>query len=282
LYESHNGGTAFAGPLFVAPVDEVVFTGVEISRTSSKTVYLAGYARSSRKAALYRSDDGAQSFATPLDLSPELGPREALIAAVDPVDPRIVYLRAAGANADGLAVSLDAGKSATVAFELPVRMTALLLRQDGSLIVGTQSSTVYTSSSPLGPFRAVTGWPRLRGLAERDGVLYAAADDIRDGFAVGASIDGGRSFRPLLHFDRIAGIRGCGTFPEDCATAWAALQVVLAISSTHAADAGAADSGGPPGPVRSSCGSCSNTGPEARLLLLLALSPFLLRRRNRP
>jgi hypothetical protein len=50
--------------------------------------------------------------------------------------------------------------------------------------------------------------PHLRALAERDGLLYAAADNFADGFALAVSSDEA-TFRPLLRYDGVGRVRRC-------------------------------------------------------------------------
>jgi hypothetical protein len=53
------------------------------------------------------------------------------------------------------------------------------------------------------------GIPSLRALAERDGHLYGAADWIKDGFALGLSMDGGATFKPVMTFSDVQSVRSC-------------------------------------------------------------------------
>src|SRR6185369_4588983 len=69
-------------------------------------------------------------------------------------------------------------------------------------------------------FAPWAGAPHVRALAERDGVLFAAADDLQDPFAVGRSDDGGAHWTSLLRFRDITGPRACGQLPARCAQAW--------------------------------------------------------------
>ena len=48
--------------------------------------------------------------------------------------------------------------------------------------------------------------PGVLALAQRDGILYAAADNFADGFALGASSDEGATWQPVVRFDQIASI----------------------------------------------------------------------------
>src|SRR6185369_2402791 len=51
--------------------------------------------------------------------------------------------------------------------------------------------------------------PGIVALAQRGGVLYAAADNFVDGFALGASSDEGATWQPVLRFDQVGSIMAC-------------------------------------------------------------------------
>jgi hypothetical protein len=61
--------------------------------------------------------------------------------------------------------------------------------------------------------------PRFRALAERDGRLFAAADEPNDGYALGVSDDEGQTWKPLMRFTDVTRVKSCpGTsLPQACA-----------------------------------------------------------------
>jgi hypothetical protein len=148
---------------------------------------------------------------------------EVRIAAVDPTDPQTVYLRVLGTDQDALAVTHDGGATTSIAFHAPVTMSAFLRRASGALVVGTRTAGGFVSADRGKTWSAMPGALHVRALAERDGVLYAAADDAADGFALGASDDDGMHWRPVLRFAGICGPRQCAAIQSACTSPWQAV-----------------------------------------------------------
>src|SRR5205807_91649 len=72
-------------------------------------------------------------------------------------------------------------------------------------------------------------WPigiHRRGLGERGGRLYLAADDVADHAALFQS-DDEQTLAPILRFRDILGPAGCGKVPQTCAVPWAQLQPLV-------------------------------------------------------
>jgi hypothetical protein len=68
-------------------------------------------------------------------------------------------------------------------FDMPARMTAFLRRSDGALIVGAANGTSFISTDQGVTFVPWFNPPHLRALGERNGILYAVADNYLDGYA---------------------------------------------------------------------------------------------------
>jgi len=91
-------------------------------------------------------------------------------------------------------------------------LTAFARLRSGTVLVAGQSMAGpigFRSSDGGVSFQPWAGVPHLRALGERDGKLFAAADNFRDGFAVGVSTDEGLTFHPLLTYDKVVGIKPC-------------------------------------------------------------------------
>jgi MYXO-CTERM domain-containing protein len=277
IFESGDGGRTFGAPLFTAPAAGTL-SGVESARAAPQTVYVSLYTYPPLDPILARSIGGApfQSVDEAAALSGV--PR---IAAVDPIDPNVIYLRINGTNNDSLAISRDAGNTFTVPLTLAQRMSAFLRRASGTLLVGTaDDAPSFRSSDGGATFAAWPGAPHVRALAERGSALYVAADDFVDGYSVGASSDEGGHWTPLLHFRDIAGPAQCGNLPQLCAEPWMGLQSVFA---SYAPDGGAGvDAGRSSSHPAGGCGCrLGAQAPSKAALLLLALA-FTWRRRARP
>src|SRR6185369_13540609 len=67
----------------------------------------------------------------------------------------------------------------------------------------------FRSTDGGATFQPRPGVPHVRALAERDGKLFAAAEDFKDGFALGVSTDEGLTFQPLLTYDKVMRVKPC-------------------------------------------------------------------------
>jgi photosystem II stability/assembly factor-like uncharacterized protein len=278
LWASHDGGKTFDSPALYT--SNVLLTGIEIARSAPAVVYatLSGPA----VAKLLRSADAGQTWATydlPM-LPPPPGQQGAItpqprILAVDPDDANIVYLRLLGPPYDAIAVVTNGGQTVEVALTISGVFSAFARTSDKALYAGTSYGDLYVRP-PQGAFAAPTKGPRLRCLGQRPGTtdLYACGDMFQDGFSVGVSHDGGRTFQKVMKISELLGPLTCAAVQNACADHWARIQVVFG------ADAGtppAADGGGGAPPSRS--GHCASAGAGA--LGSLALIAFALRRRGR-
>jgi hypothetical protein len=230
LFESRDGAASFGSRLYLAP-DGALLTGVEIARASPSTIYLTGFTAgvdpATTRSFIGRSHDGGATFQI-TDQSATVGTRALGIAAVDPSDPATLYLRGAGQveARDALVISTDGGASAHIALQLDTRMSGFLRRADGTLLVATRDGQLFTSADAGATFVPSTG-VHFRGLAERGGVLYAAADFVVDGFGLALSRDGGATWQPTLAFSQIAGPLTCAPIANACAAPWLTLQGLL-------------------------------------------------------
>jgi hypothetical protein len=209
LLESRDAGQSFV-PVYRA-AEGIELTGVENAVAAPATIYLSATVRVASggvQPRSFRSMDGGKSFQES-DLGATLGAREPRIAAVDPVDPRLIYYRMIDVSGDQLAISRDGGQTATLVLRLEEDMSAFLRRSDGTLLVATIGHGGHLSHDGGKNFARWVGAPHLRGLGERAGVLYGVADNGQDGFAIGASSDGGASWTPVLRFTDICEVAAC-------------------------------------------------------------------------
>jgi hypothetical protein len=150
---SSDGGRAFsAAPLFTAAPTSTL-TGVESARADPTTVYVTLYDDAPFVPRLARSLGGAPFQI--LDESAAIGdlPR---LAAVDPIDPRTIYLRINGADSDRLAISHDAGDTFSVPLTLAGKMSAFLKRTSGTILIGAPDGPSFRSTDGGATFAA---WP---------------------------------------------------------------------------------------------------------------------------
>jgi hypothetical protein len=258
VYQSTDGGRSFGAPPLFTAGTAMSLTGVEKARAAPQTLYLTmlSYppptplvASSSGNAPFAVVDESAFTSSTPY------------LAAVDPDDARVLYLRLRG-QGDALGISRDAGATIGTVLPLAGRMSALLRRADGTLLVGSSDQQSWRSDDGGYSFTPWQGAPHVRALAERGGVLYVVASDVLDDFVVGRSADDGATWEPLLHFRDVRGPLPCGDLPTVCAAPWAALQGLFNPGTSNAGS----DGGAAPPPVnpmlRHGCG-CAVGGATA-------------------
>jgi hypothetical protein len=218
---SHDGGATFDGAALYTAADGDDISGVEIARSAPATIYLTLTGSPGFVPKLARTDDGGASWSVS-DLSGTLGNVALWLVAVDPEQPARVFLRVAGSGGEALAVTDDGG--ATVRRVLPIdggSLTAFARLASGTLIAaasfggtgsaagGAATGALYRSVDGGQSFQALAGAPRVRGLAERAGVLYAAADNYKDGFALGTSSDEGTTWQALMRYDQVGAVDAC-------------------------------------------------------------------------
>ncbi len=211
VYESIDGGASFGALRFVAPADTAL-TSVEMARSDPGIIYVALYTTLGVHPRLMRTTDAGTTWET-LDVEPMLGTGTFRIISVDPDNPAKLFLRFTQVDSESLAVSEDGGQTFGKPVTVAGLLTSFVRRANGTILVGG----LLASGEGIA-FRSTDGgatfhpWPtavRIRALAERDGLLFAAGDNFKDGFALGVSQDEGTSWKPLLKYDQVVGIKPC-------------------------------------------------------------------------
>jgi hypothetical protein len=295
VYESMDGGETFdAAPIYVAPAgDQLV--GVEIARSDPRTIYVA-IAAPGPHPALARSDDAGATWST-FDLEPSIGARTARIIAVDPVDAKVVYLRAIGAGAELLAISHDGMTFTTPITLAGGSLSAFARLASGTVLVagllpgdgGTTAGIAWRSGDGGLTFDdwTLTPMPRLRALAERDGRLYLAGSNYSDGWALAVSTDEGRTIQPVARYDQVSAVRPCvAAVCQDLCDEQAGRRIwAPEVCNPSPLDGGSGDAGdgggdaGPPPKAPSGCG-CSTATPGADAGVAIALLVLVTARRS--
>lgn len=212
VFESTDGGATFPVSLFQAEPGEDL-TGLEVPLSEPSTLYLAwassktGQLRSGMIRVKDRGSD-VQRF----DHSDVLGGNPLGIASVDRQDPRKILLRAFGNERDRLALSEDGGATVRVVLEASRSLAGLVVRPDGVVLVAGRDlggGSLHISRDGGKTFPTTLPGPRFRAIGERDGRLFAAADEPNDGYALGVSDDEGRTWKPLLRYTDVTAIKSC-------------------------------------------------------------------------
>jgi hypothetical protein len=292
LFESADGGATFGATLYQASGGDTI-NGVESARSDPRIVYVA-LMSPDNVPKLARSDDGGASWIVN-DLGTDLGVGLLRIIAVDPDDARTVFLRwSSTTGGEAFAVTRDGGATATKPLSTANRFTSFARMPDGALIVsgmaflGQGLGTVpalWLSHDDGATFQENRAVPGVLALAQRDGILYAAADNFVDGFALGASSDEGATWQPVVRFDQITSIVPCLRTNPQCQATCEALAgkgfgspgKIWEETVCMPADAGTDGGGG--GPSSSGCGcTVIPARPAWDLILIMAIA---LRRRRR-
>jgi hypothetical protein len=179
---------------------------------------------------LARSGDRGAHW-TVSDLSAALGPGMPRIIAVDPDDADTVLLRFASATGgESLAVTRDGGATATKSLTIPFYFTSFARMPDGALVVSgvvavapALTPALFVSHDRGASFKQNDAVPGVLALGQRGGILYAAADNFSDGFALGASSDEGATWQPVVRFDQIGSITACLRGDPQCQASCEAL-----------------------------------------------------------
>jgi hypothetical protein len=278
LWASHDGGKTFDTPA-VYTASGALLTGVEISRTVPTVAYatLSG----GGQAKLLRTDNSWQTPPTSYDL-PNLpaapGTQTPItpqprILAVDPEDSTVVYVRLLGPPYDAVAVASGGGQSVQVALTINGVFSAFARGSDKTLYAGTPDGKLYVRP-PQGSFGAPITGPRFRCLGQRPGSsdLYACGDMFQDGFSVGVSRDGGKTFQKVMKLPELQGPLTCPTVQTACAAHWARIQNVFA------ADAGTQGSDGGSRSPPAQGGHCASAGGGVVAMLALVAVAVCRRR----
>jgi hypothetical protein len=218
VYLSDDGGLTFGAALDTAPSGGDML-GVESAVSDPTSVYLAMYGTMGAVPGLIepllgRSTDGGGHW-TSTSLATALGPASFRIIAVDPSNPQHLFLRVTEQQDEKLAVSTNGGSTFTEPISVKDQFSAFARLKSGTILVSGSSDSIpvaYRSTDGGATFQSFPASPpppHLRALAERDGKLYAAGDNIRDKFAIAVSTDEGVTFQPLLTFDQVKRVKPC-------------------------------------------------------------------------
>jgi hypothetical protein len=172
--------------------------------------------------------------------------RAPFIAALDPKNADIVYVRTNGSQADGarLLVSTDGGKNWKTLLTTKGPMQGFAMTDDGSKVfAGGPSDGLYAASTTDLAFAKVSSL-QVQCLGYRKNELWACSNEF-SGFTAGVSTDEGKTFTARLHLSDVRGPLACPAATpthELCAADWPMQQVALGITP-GGGDGGAGDGG---------------------------------------
>jgi hypothetical protein len=221
VFESADGGATFGALLYQAAAGDLI-TSVESARADPRVVYVALLGADGGPK-LARTGDGGAHW-TVNDLGADLGPGLPRIIAVDAADPNTVLLRwSSTAGGEAVALTRDGGATATKPLSIPHYFTSFVRMPDGALVLSAvavvspaQKSALFVSHDDGASFQENDAVPSVVAVAQRDGTLYGATDNFGDGYALGASVDEGVTWQPVVRFDQIGSIAACVRTNPQC------------------------------------------------------------------
>jgi MYXO-CTERM domain-containing protein len=235
LFLTEDGGASFNALPAALPGALRALT-VDLAASDPAAMYVSGVLEGAApQGVVLRSMDAGGSFiALPLPGSDaEHGP---YIGAVDPTDSARLYVRLEGAPGR-LLHSADGGATWEKIFEGEGALLGFSLSPDGSkLVVGGEKDGVWRSPVPAWAFEQVS-FLRARCLRWAPAGIYACAEPVLDGFAVGLSTTEGATFAPLERSDDLCGPLECptgSTVSASCKSRWPALRETLGAASCDA------------------------------------------------
>jgi hypothetical protein len=120
---------------------------------------------------------------------------------------------------------------------------------------------LFVSHDGAATFEENDAVPGVVALAQRAGVLFAATDNYANGYALGASSDGGVTWQPVVRFDQIRSIMACLQTNAQCQASCEALAGNGLGSSGQIWDQAVCATGGAPsGAGGASAGGASGSG----------------------
>lgn len=313
VLESTDGGDSFAQLGATLPSELSFGATLDLAASDPSRVYVSGSARlgdASADGVVVRSvDRGATWTTTPLGVGLDVP----YLAAVDPRDADVVFLRVDADVADSLRVSRDGARTFAEVFTSTSDLLGFALSGDGARVAfGGPTDGVYVADVVDGAVNAPTAPSNRLGarcLAWRGDELYACADEAADGFSAGRSVDLGVTFSAFYHQATLE-LSSCGastTTGARCPAEWGALAPRLGIDagadasvdasggddasldvSRETGDDGAAEPPGRPSDDGSSPSGCTASATTHRfssnitsIYALVALTGASRRRRNR-
>jgi photosystem II stability/assembly factor-like uncharacterized protein len=214
-----------------APIDpSLILVTIEVARSDPQRIYLSGHrgAKFSGSGVLLVSTNGGASYteqAVALDAANESDP---FVAAVDPSNADVVYLRTGGGSTSRLLVTTDAGKTFAAKYSGGA-MLGFALSPDGSKVyLGGADDGLQVASSADCVFHQTSTVP-VQCLRTNGSTLYVCSDEMTAGFTLGASADDGVTITPALHVANVRGPLACAPSSSTgaCVAEWPALKQVI-------------------------------------------------------
>jgi len=244
VWRSSDNGAAWAKVGIDLPTD-FVGTTLDVAPSDPKFIIASGQIGKGGPGVLQVSNDDGMTWVkhdipgTDIDHVP-------YIAAIDPNDPLKIYVRLTGPQGVLLATA-DGGGSWTTVFTGQGILKGFALAPDGSSILAGgetdgihQISTADFSETQISTVHA-------QCLVWTESAIFACGPEAKDGYTVGKSVDGGKTFTPLIWLAWVGGPRqGVGTTDVGMAgpAVWPATAELIDTASCAMGTGGAGGAGG--------------------------------------
>jgi hypothetical protein len=214
VVESLDGGGTFDTLMYRADRGATI-TGVESAGSDPDTIYVTLVGAPSDGGApppiLAHTIDGGRSWHL-VDLTGQIGAGVVRLVAVDPDNPQKVFLLWNGTDSQALVMTTDAGATASKTLLPTGVMKAFLRLANGTILVSTDNDStagLFRSRDGGATFDPVPAPPHIRAMSERAARIYAATDNVAEGYALGVSADEGSTWTALRSYQDVRAIVPC-------------------------------------------------------------------------
>ncbi|HEY6460115.1 MAG TPA: exo-alpha-sialidase, partial [Polyangiaceae bacterium] len=265
VFSSTNDGAQWSKIGTIDPGATV--TTIEVAASDPQRIYVSAFRGDgkTRTTSIFVSKDGGQTWAehlTPYDPNTESA---IYIAAVDPSNADLLYIRSEGASK--LTVSKDGAQTFQQPFAMPQgdQMEGFALSSDGSKVwVGGPNAGLFSASTSDYAFSQISTI-HVECLATHGSDLWACSDE-PSGFIAGVSQDGGKTFTAKLHLTTIAGAMACPpttTAGALCTTTDYDAEIPYNPFGSLCTNLGACYEAGTPQPLTIACDEAGACGPTS-------------------
>jgi hypothetical protein len=293
LYGTKDAGATWAQKGVDLPPEFLGLT-VEIAPSDASRFYVSGrYGKPDYQGSIERTKDGGATWER-LDIKGSDSTHLPYIAAVDPNNADILYVRTDGEPVDELLVSKDGGQTFTSVFQSKGNLLGFALSPDGKTVyLGGDADGLWSADTTSLQFKQVSK-VGVKCLLAKDSDLYACADEFVDKFTAGKSKDGGKTFEAIMHLQALCGPLECSaqsSVGATCPALWGATKQTIqaqdcgaTTSSSSSSSSGGRTVGSTTGGTPATSSGCAlSTGQGTGLLtaLTLACAALALTRRRR-
>jgi hypothetical protein len=231
-------------PAVLGPLRKVVLDSMRVAPSDPMRLYVAQWGPTDgtppRRAVINRSDDGGMTW-TPHEVPLEGFERYMSILGVDPADPdRLIVRMQNPVGGERVLLSEEGGVTGSWRAVLTLEYVDAGVWGSAGAFVGGALDGLWHSPDGI-------TWTQVRELLTphclvmHEGELWACGNDWSDGFAIGRSADGGRTFEPVLRLGRIREPLSCAagtSVAETCPDEMFELELIWSIAPPVGEDAG--------------------------------------------